>query len=377
MVLGHDGAERQQRLRGFGEPCGLGRLDRAADFGAHFAVDGQIVVFGVDRLGERAFPQTAIGFQKHLRKSCKAPARVTVGQGRAVPGDGPHACCGGPQTVGHPQDRVHTRAVEARHGAARHARLRIALVQPRRLAKARQSAGSLPGGQPVRIARQAEQPSIQRAIRLERGEMMQRARHTLIGAGPFQQAVPGVLQHARAFQLVQRAEARQNARLHRKAPDHALAEGVDRHHLQPFGRFQRAGEQAPRLGQVQRTAQRVHGLAEQVAQILAQHGVGLDRPFGQAFEQTLLHLGGGRAGIGQAQDLARLGSLQQNARHTVHQDLGLAGSRIGVHHARRAWIGSEALQLRGRFHRHAVRHAHSWGPAACHSSRRARSSYSP
>ena len=64
----------------------------------------------------------------------------------------------------------------------------------------------------------------------------------------------------------------------------------------------------------------VVGAAQRGAQApLIQH-----RPAAKAPEQAVLHLGCGRLGIGQAQNALRLYPVQQQPRHPVGQDTGLA-----------------------------------------------------
>jgi hypothetical protein len=90
---------------------------------------------------------------------------------------------------------------------------------------------------------------------------------------------------------------------------------------QPARRFNGAGKQTPRLQQRVRADRAIYAkLGQRGAQAdLVQHG-----PAAQTAEQAVLHLGRGGLGIGQAQDALRLCAVQQQPRHPVCQDTGLA-----------------------------------------------------
>ena len=127
-----------------------------------------------------------------------------------------------------------------------------------------------------------------------------------------------------------------HARFQRKAPQKRGAEGMDRLNPQPARRFYGAREQAPRLQQGVRSDRAIHAkLAQRGAQVhFIQH-----RPAAQPPEQAVLHLGCGGLGIGQAQNALRLDPVQQEPRHPVGQDAGLARSGIRRQPCRGCGIG--------------------------------------
>ena len=135
--------------------------------------------------------------------------------------------------------------------------------------------------------------------------------------------------------VVQFREPHRHAGLQRKAPQKRRAEAVDRLHLQPAGRLDRAGEKTPRLGQIGGAPLAKRG------QFGAQSGFGQHRPFPQPRQQAVLHLGRGGLGIGQAQDAFGRRAGQQQPRHAVGQHPRLA--RPGI---RRQPCGPQRVRRR-------------------------------
>ena len=80
---------------------------------------------------------------------------------------------------------------------------------------------------------------------------------------------------------------------------------------------------ARRVGRDRR--RRLAELGERGAQV----GVGEHRPGAEAGEEPALHLGGGGLGVGEAEDALRLGAGEQQPRHPVDQDPGLARAGVG------------------------------------------------
>ena len=136
--------------------------------------------------------------------------------------------------------------------------------------------------------------------------------------------------------VVHIGELRGNTRFQRKAPQKRGAEGMDRLNPQPARRFYGAREQAPRLQQGVRSDRAIHAkLVQRGAQVhFIQH-----RPAAQPPEQAVLHLGRGGLGIGQTQNALRLYPVQQQPRHAVGQDAGLARSGIRRQPCRGGRIG--------------------------------------
>ena len=136
--------------------------------------------------------------------------------------------------------------------------------------------------------------------------------------------------------VVHFGELRGNARFQRKAPQKRGAEGMDRLNPQPARCFNGACEQAPRLQQGVGPDRAIYA---QLAQRLAQVDFIQHCPAAQPPEQAVLHLGRGRFGIGQAQNALRLCPVQQQPRHPVGQDTGLARPGIRRKPGRGGGIG--------------------------------------
>ncbi len=142
---------------------------------------------------------------------------------------------------------------------------------------------------------------------------------------------PGAQRLRLAF--LEHLEARRDVRLEREAPQQQVAERMDRLDLEPSRRLQRPGEERARP--VERLGRDLAGLPE-VRQGGAQRRVVEHRPGPERPEEPVLHLRRGGARVGQAEDLARLGASQQEARHPVGQHPGLAGAGVGRDPARLA-----------------------------------------
>ena len=114
----------------------------------------------------------------------------------------------------------------------------------------------------------------------------------------------------------------------RELVQHRFAEGVDGLDLQPARRLQRLGETAFALGAAwRRSGCRPSSSTMRLRQLfVAEH-----RPLRQAGEDAVRHVGGGGARIGQAEDLRRVGALQQQADDALRQHMRLARPGIGRH----------------------------------------------
>ncbi len=69
------------------------------------------------------------------------------------------------------------------------------------------------------------------------------------------------------------------------------------------------------------------------------------RPFRQAGEDAVRHVGGGGARIGQAQDLRRVGAFEQQPDDALRQHMRLARAGIGRHPGRVRGIGGARLPV--------------------------------
>ncbi len=125
---------------------------------------------------------------------------------------------------------------------------------------------------------------------------------------------------------VEFGEIGRHLRLDRKAAQKPGAEGMDGLDPEPARRVDRAREKLPRAPQQRRgdTA-----LDPEPAEFAAQIGLRQHRPVAEPREQTVLHLGRRRLGIGEAENALRFGAGQEKARDAVDQDAGLARPGIG------------------------------------------------
>jgi hypothetical protein len=91
------------------------------------------------------------------------------------------------------------------------------------------------------------------------------------------------------------------------------------------------------------------GLA-QLGQFGGERGVGQHRPGAEPGEEPVLHLGGGRLGIGQAEDALGVGAGEQQPRDPVGEHPGLARAGIGRDPGRGAGFGRGDLGAGGVVH---------------------------
>ncbi len=205
--------------------------------------------------------------------------------------------------------------------------------------------------------------------------------HSGEGLGQFRVAGGGARNHVaarggeqrRLHLRVEHFEMGRNVGLQRKLVQHRFAEGVDGLDLQPARCFQRLGEQAPRPA---------HGVAIGPATVQRldprrQFRVAKRRPFRQCRKHPVRHVGCGGAGVGQAQDLRRIGAAQQQPDDALGQHMGLARSGIGRHPGRIPGVGGARLAGRrvgrdGIGFLHASPPSSPASPPADHSSTRAR-----
>ena len=110
---------------------------------------------------------------------------------------------------------------------------------------------------------------------------------------------PDVFQHLLLLRLFQHLEARRDVGLERKLLQEPRAEGVDGLHLQAAGRLQRLGEQLARP----RAPLGVDLLDAGQADFGVELFVVERGPARQPLEHAVRHVGGGRLGVGEAEDL--------------------------------------------------------------------------
>ena len=190
---------------------------------------------------------------------------------------------------------------------------------------------------------------------------------SVVNAGPgvAQQACARRAKECSTHALVGDLEIGSNARLKRKAPQQRLAERVDGLDLEPVGHIEHGGEEAARA--VERglrgfcPGQHLERSGERVI-------VG-DSPASEIARDSERHLGGGRAGEGEAEDALGRRAPQQQPQHAVRQHLGLARAGRGTDPDRGRRIRGPVLSRRhpGRLHGH-----HGSPPGTDHSLCRAR-----
>ena len=144
--------------------------------------------------------------------------------------------------------------------------------------------------------------------------------------------------------LVDLDEGGRHSGLQRKTPQDRGAEGVDRLEPQTARGLDCACEERARMIEVERPRH------PEVRQSAPQGEVVEHRPFAEAREEAVLHLGRGGLGVGQAQHVLRVHALQQQPRHAVRQDARLARAGIGREPRRGARVGCLSLAEGGVVH---------------------------
>ena len=189
--------------------------------------------------------------------------------------------------------------------------------------------------------------------------------------GPGEDLFPGRRQHFLGVPFLEDGEVGRDSGLQREAPEQGLAEGVDGLDVHAAGRVQHLGEQVARPA-----ADVVVGLAPQMAgQRFLQRLVRRRRPLAQLLGDAVRHLGGGRPGEGEAQDMLGPGAGEHQAQHPVGEHLGLAGSGRRRHPDGGFRVGGPALGGLGVGEDDGVRrHRPSSSPEVDHSLIRARCS---
>ncbi len=150
-----------------------------------------------------------------------------------------------------------------------------------------------------------------------------------------------------------------------------FAKGVDGEDAQAPRRFQRPGKEGSRLFEQARCRLVPDELADRRAQVARVH----HRPLRQPVANALAHLGGGRLGIGEAEDGLRLHPGEQQAQHPIGEHEGLAGPGIGLHPDGISGVARQGLArpgVEGDVEVAAIAHGSSSPSTAVHSATRAR-----
>ena len=202
------------------------------------------------------------------------------------------------------------------------------------------------------------QSQLERKIARQRDDIGKRAAAGAVGAGGGckQNLHADVFQHLLLLRFFQDLEARRDVGFERKLLQEPRAEGVDGLHLQAAGCLQRLGEQLARPRASFGVDLPDAGQADfGVELFVVERG-----PARQPLEHAVRHVGGGRLGIGEAEDFRGVSAFQQQANHALRQHEGLAGACIGRHPGGHGGIGRLDLprrdrvgNLAGRTHRRA------------------------
>ncbi len=135
--------------------------------------------------------------------------------------------------------------------------------------------------------------------------------------------------------LLQHRKPRRDVGLERKLVQQPGAERMDRLHLEAAGSFERLREQSAGLGMARGVRPRSLDCRDGAIELLV-----VERnPLRQRRKHLIGHIGGGRLGEGQAQDLRGLDAAEQEPDHALGQHVGLARAGIGGDPGRRGGIG--------------------------------------
>ncbi len=169
----------------------------------------------------------------------------------------------------------------------------------------------------------------------ERARLRRLKRNAIDGACPR-------LRHERLrLALVDHLEMRGNVGLEGEELQEPFAEGVQRLHAQAPRRFDRAGEEPPRILKGLRIGRVRAGFLDRSGERLVVER----RPFGERPEYAGRHIGGGGLGEGEAED-ARWGRPgKQQPQHALGEHIGLAAAGVGRHPGGGAGRGGRRLRL--------------------------------
>ncbi len=200
------------------------------------------------------------------------------------------------------------------------------------------AAGALdPGDQRIALLDQVFDGGAERLVGARRDRGRERAPEpALRRPGRFEQHV-----QAQAFdeialrKLLQHRKARRHVGFERKLVKQPGAECVDRLHLEAAGGFQRLREQSAGPAAARRQRPSSFDFRDGAIELVV---IECD-PLRERREHLIGHIGGGRLGEGQAQDLRGFDTPEQQADDALRQHMGLARAGIGGDPGRRGGIG--------------------------------------
>ena len=142
-----------------------------------------------------------------------------------------------------------------------------------------------------------------------------------------QHAQAGAVEQLRFRGLVEHGEARRHIGLERELVQELRAEGMDGLHLEPARRLERKSEQAPR----QRAQIGIGPAVRDFSDRSIERGIVERGPLPQLLEHPVGHVGGGRLGEGDAENLCGIDAVEQKPDHALGEHVGLARAGIGRH----------------------------------------------
>ena len=137
----------------------------------------------------------------------------------------------------------------------------------------------------------------------------------------------GALHHVVPVAIIKHGKARRHIRLERELLQEPRAQCVDGLHLQPARRLQRTGKQLTRRPSQARARM---GDTDSAYRII-ERGVAERDPVAERGEHALRHVGRGRLGEGDAEDLFRRHAVEQHPYHALDQHMRLARAGVRRH----------------------------------------------
>ncbi len=190
------------------------------------------------------------------------------------------------------------------------------------------------------------QGELEREIARQRDDGRERAAFGAVGLGRCgeQHVEPDRLDHLLLLRLFQHLEARGDVGLERECCSSRVQKAW------MVCTFRPPGVSSASANSLRARASRLASMRlTPVLRISFSSASSLERgPAGEPLEHAVRHVGGRRLGVGEAEDLRRVGAVEQQADHALRQHVGLAGAGIGRHPRRRRRIGRLVLYRRAR-----------------------------